>query len=385
MLNKKIQDEVVCFAQDLVRQNSLSGREGEVAALVCSKMEELGYDQIQIDPYGSVIGTRIGSIPGPKILFDGHMDVVEVPDPQDWSVPPFSGEIVNGCIYGRGASDMKGPLAAAIVALGRIPREEFCGTLIVSASVNEEKHEGAALKQVMDLTRPDFVVICEPNGARLGVGQKGRAGITVDVTGKPSHSSVPHLGDNALYKAVEVIKRLREMELPRDEILGEGIMELIDGISRPYPSRSTLPVGFFMHYDRRLVQGEDEESVLASVRSELAGLPDWKADFQQIEMDTYTGAALVEPDYHPAWVIDTESEWVQKAKKGLEWAGLQVAFTTAKFCTNGSYSAGIAKVPTIIFGPSSGMLAHCQDEHISIAELLQGAQGYWGLARFLGE
>ena len=384
MLKKEIQDEVVRFTQELIRSISLSGQEGQVAALVQSKMEELGYDEIRIDPYGSVIGLRQGSKPGPKVLFDGHMDVVEVPDPQDWKVPPFSGEIINGCIYGRGASDMKGPLAAAIVALGRIPREEFCGTLIVSASVNEEKHEGAALKQVMDLTQPDFVVICEPNGGRLGVGQKGRAGITVDVSGKPSHSSVPYLGDNAVYKAVEVIKKLREMALPQDEILGDGIMELIDGISRPYPSRSTLPVGFFMHYDRRLVQGEDELSALEDIRSTLADLADWKVEFQQIEMDTYTGMTLVEADYHPAWVIDQQSEWVQKAKKGLEWAGLQVEFTTAKFCTNGSYSAGIAKVPTIIFGPSSGMLAHCQDEFINIEELLQGAAGYWGLARFLG-
>jgi acetylornithine deacetylase/succinyl-diaminopimelate desuccinylase-like protein len=76
---------------------------------------------------------------------------------------------------------------------------------------------------------------------------------------------------------------------------------------------------------------------------------------------------------------------VQKAKKGLLKAGNSAEYGTAKFCTNGSYSAGVAGVPTIIFGPSSGMLAHCQDEHIDIRELLEGAEGYWGLATELGK
>ena len=264
-----------------------------------------------------------------------------------------------------------------------IPQEEFKGKLVVSASVHEEKHEGAALKQVMQQVQPDMVVICEPNGGKLGIGQKGRAGITVDVLGKPAHSSVPHLGENAVYKAVEVIQRLREMPLPKDELLGEGIMELIDGISSPYPSRSTLPVSFFMHYDRRLVRGEDEDSIMTSLVEALKGLDDVVLDFQQIELPTYTGLTLVEPDMHPGWVIDKDSEWVQRAKAGLESAGIEVEYTTAKFCTNGSYSAGIAKVPTIIFGPSSGMLAHCQDEFISVDELLKGAEGFAGLARKL--
>ena len=261
---------------------------------------------------------------------------------------------------------------------------EIYGTLIVSTSVHEEKHEGAALAKVMDITHPDFVVICEPNGARLGIGQKGRAGITVEVFGIPAHSSVPEFGDNAIYKATEVIDRLRQMPLPKDDVLGDAIMVLIDGISRPYPSRSTIPVSFFMHYDRRLVQHETEQTVLAELQDVLKDLKDWHVDYQQIKLPAYTGMVMDEIDFHPAWVIDTGSIWVQKAKKGLSKAGITPEYGTAKFCTNGSYSAGVAGVPTIIFGPSSGMLAHCQDECIEIKDLLEGAAGYWGLATELG-
>lgn len=385
MLSTAKQDEVIAFAQQIIQINSLSGHEQQVAEAIQGKMRSLDYDDVQVDPYGSVIATRMGAHPGPRILFDSHMDVVEVPDPQKWSVPPFSGAIQDGKIWGRGASDMKGPLAAAVVALGSVPREEIYGEIVVSTSVHEEKHEGAALAKVMEITKPDFVVICEPNGARLGIGQKGRAGITVDVRGLPAHSSVPHLGDNAILKATEVIRRLEAMQLPVDETLGDAIMVLIDGVSRPYPSRSTIPVGFFMHYDRRLVQNETRESVLQRIRENLADLQDWEVDYQRISLPAYTGLTLEEIDFHPAWVIDTASPWVGKARNGLRRAGIEPVYGTAKFCTNGSHSAGEANVPTIIFGPSSGMLAHCQDEHIEIRELLEGANGYWGLACELGK
>ncbi|MEM5775443.1 MAG: M20/M25/M40 family metallo-hydrolase, partial [Anaerolineaceae bacterium] len=175
MLSAQQQEMVIAFAQEIIRINSLSGQEKAVAEAIAAKMRSLDYDEVQIDPYGSVIGIRRGDHPGPCILFDGHMDVVEVQDADAWAVPPFSGAIRDGKIWGRGASDMKGPLAAAVVTLGLVPRSEIHGTLILSASVNEERHEGAALAKVMGLTRPDFVVICEPNGARLGIGQKGRA------------------------------------------------------------------------------------------------------------------------------------------------------------------------------------------------------------------
>jgi putative selenium metabolism hydrolase len=385
MLSRSIQEEVVAFAQEIIHINSLSGEEGAVADAIQDKMRSLEYDEIKVDPYGSVIAQRQGDKPGPRILFDAHMDVVPVPDPQDWRYDPFGGEIHEDKIWGRGASDMKGPLAAAVVSLGHIPRQDFQGTIIVSTSVHEEKHEGAALQRVMEISHPDFVVICEPNGSTLGIGQKGRAGMTIDVRGKPAHSSVPHLGDNAIYKAVDIITRLRQMPLPSNDLLGKGIMEIIDGVSRPYPSRSTVPVGFFMHYDRRLMQGETQESVLQSVRTVVADIPDCEVEFQQIELDTYTNKKLVEVDFHPGWVIEKDSPLVMKAHKGLAGAGIAPEYSTAQFCTNGSYSAGIANIPTIIFGPSSGLLAHCQDEYIAISELLEGAAGYMGLARELGK
>ena len=199
MLSKAIQEEIITFTQEIVRIKSLSGEEEAVAKVISEKMTSLDYDEVEVDPYGSVIAYRAGkwakTIRESLSRLSSHMDVVPVPNPQEWDMDPFGGEIRDGKIWGRGASDMKGPLSASMIALAHIPREDFEGTLIVSASVNEEKHEGVALRKVMKKVNPDFVLICEPNGNCLGIGQKGRAGITVDVHGKPAHSSVPHLGD----------------------------------------------------------------------------------------------------------------------------------------------------------------------------------------------
>lgn len=385
MLSESFQAEQIAFTQSIIRENSLSGKEGAVGKLIAEKMKALGYDEVKVDRYGNVIGVRRGKHPGPTVLFDGHMDVVPVNTPEAWSADPFGAQIRDGKIWGRGASDMKGPLSAAVVAIGHVPAEEIYGTVIVSGSVCEEYHEGAAVQKVVEQTHPDFVVICEPNGCRLGIGQKGRAGLWVEVSGKPAHSSVPHLGENAVYKAVPIIERLRKMALPSDPFLGDGVMELIDAVSDPYPSRSTIPVNFKMRYDRRLMQGETMDSVTASIDETLRDLPDWKAGFSMVHMDTCTGEVLEEADFHPGWLMPKDSPWVIKAGRGLSAAGIEPVFGAALFCTNGSYTAGVAKLPTIIFGPSSGMLAHCIDEHISIDELLQGAQGYMGLVRSLGK
>ena len=158
-------------------------------------------------------------------------------------------------------------------------------------------------------------------------------------------------------------------------------MELIDAISSPYPSQSTLPVKFKMHYDRRLVEGETIDSMLNSIKFTLKDLPDWQAGIIPINTALYSGWIIDEPDFHPGWCIDSNSPFVTKALAGLKESGLTTKLGTADYCTNGSYTAGVAKIPTIIFGPSSVSLAHKTNEYIEIKELLQRGRRILGLAR----
>ena len=376
-------NELITFTQEIIRINSPSWQEQAVANVIKNKMQSLDYDSVQVDSMGNIIGMRIGQQPGPTILFDGHMDVVPAPNPEIWDFDPFSAIIDDGKIFGRGATDMKGPLAAVIMSIGRMPSNAFNGILAVSASVGEESYEGGALSTVLEKISPDFVVICEPNDCCLTIGQKGRAGIWIKVDGTSAHSSQPHLGDNAIYKALPIIKRLQAMQLPHDENLGKGVMELIDAISAPYPSQSSLPNKFLMRYDRRLVVGETQESVLSSIFDALQNYQDWKCGFGTIRTTTYTGQVIEGRDFHPAWMLPKSSPWVQLAHMGLADVGVAPIINYAHYCTNGSQSAGINNIPTIIFGPSSIQQAHADNESIEVRALFCGVECYASLARTL--
>ena len=105
------------FTQKLVRQQSLSGEEGAVSQIVLNEMKSLGFDKTWVDENGSVIGIIEGEKPGKTLLFDAHTDTVGIAPGSVWTKDPFGGEIIGGYLYGRGAADMKGALAAMVTAL----------------------------------------------------------------------------------------------------------------------------------------------------------------------------------------------------------------------------------------------------------------------------
>jgi len=385
-VSPSIQDEAVEFLQALVRTPSLSGQEESVAHLVQQKARALAFDEVVRDAWGNIIATRFGATPGPHRLFDAHMDVVPPGDASAWNDGnPYSGYIHDGRLWGRGATDTKGSLAAMLVALGRLPREAFRGTLTVVASVGEEAFEGAALAQVCSRLKPDVVIIGEPSDCRLGIGQKGRARLWVRVEGRAAHSSTPQYGENAIYKAAEVVQRLRNLPPARHPQMGEGVMEVLDIHSEPYPSASTVPYTCLLRYDRRLLPGEDRQSLLATYMAALETIPGVSMGFEEITLKTYTGHSLQAEDFHPAWLMPSDSPWLEQALRALSQAGLPAETFVAPYCTNGSASAGELGIPTFIFGPSSIALAHQVNESIEIAEFLRALAGYFALGQALGE
>jgi len=377
-------DEVIAFTQDLVRQPSLTGEEAGAAAVVRGKMEALDYDEVRVDEYGNVIAVRHGERPGPRLLFDAHLDVVPANNPQAWGSNPFGGELRDGKIWGRGATDIKGGLAGIVIGLGRMPRQDIAGTLIVSASIGEEQIEGIALEQVVKSTQPDFALICEPSDCQLGVGQKGRTEFWIQASGRPAHTSRPELGDNAIYRALSIVGALRRLRPPDDSLLGPGVMELVEIVSEPFPGECTVPYGCRLRYDRRLASGETRQSVRDEIYSALKGLDQWETGYQTANLVTYTGLRLEKEQFHAGWAMDPASAWLRKAEQGLRQAGIQPHRIAVPYCTNGSYSAGEAGLPTLIFGPSSIRLAHVVDEYIEVEELLRGMRGLVALAAALG-
>ncbi len=372
------------FLQQLVKIPSLSGDEQAVAQAVEKKLKELKFDDVWRDDLGSVIGTRKGAEAGAHIVFDAHMDVVQVGQRDAWQHEPFGGELFDGKVWGRGSTDTKGSLAGMIMALGSLEARDIHGTVSLVASVGEEVFEGVGLKNALTQLKPDGVVIGEPTQCRLGISQKGRAKFWLKAFGKPAHSSTPEQGENAVYKAANLIERIRSMPPRRSEIMDKGVVELVDVISEPYPGISMVPYACLLHYDRRLVENETPEGILAEYQEALQDIKGWEVDFELIEFQTYTGIKVIKPDFHPAWYSSAETDLVRLAQQALTESDLDPTPFVAPYCTNGSTSAGEMGIASLIFGPSTIHLAHVIDEYIEVEEYLRGVKGFTNLAKQLG-
>ena len=351
-------------------------------------MASCGFDAVTVDRYGSVLGRITGKRPGRTVLLDGHIDTVPVDDPGRWTHDPFGAEIADGKIYGRGASDMKGSVAAMVTAAARFAEDtgrDFAGNIYVSCTVHEECFEGIAAQEIAQAVRPDMVIVGEATSTTLKIGQRGRAEVVVETEGQSCHSSNPEKGVNAVYHMAALIEEIRGIEPPVHPVLGRGILELTDIISAPYPGASVVPGLCRATFDRRTLAGETEESVLAPIQAAIRRvqerIPALRARtyLAQGQETCWTGDTIAAKRFFPAWLMDEEDELVQKARRGLRQAGIDAPLSHFSFCTNGSGFCGVAGIPTVGFGPSLESLAHVADEYIEIEQLLSACRGFQGI------
>jgi len=375
----------------MIRQPSLSGREEPMAKFIRDTMIFLGYDEVCSDRHGNVVGKISFPRPGKKILFEGHMDHVDVGDVSKWSVDPYGGVIRDSKIYGRGATDMKGNLAAMIAAAAYLKADlydELCGEILVAGSVHEECFEGVTSEEIGRRYEPDYVVIGEPSSLNVKRGQRGRAEIVLETYGKSAHSSNPDEGINAIKKMVKLLCEIESSYVPPEQpILGKGILEITDIMSFPYPGTSVVPDRCRVTFDRRLLVGETEENVLGTIQSIIDDLATRdseliaKVSIAVGEDTCYTGEVIRAKRFALGWLFPEDNELVRRSMEALRSVGLRPELSHYAFCTNGSYYAGVAGIPTIGFGASREELAHVVDEYIEIEQLLGACRGYYAIAR----
>ena len=345
-----------------------------MAALVAVRMRAMGFS-VETDAFGSVLGRRKGAQPGPTLILDAHLDTVPVTQAA-WQHDPFGAEIAGGRLWGRGSADTKGSLSAMLCAAAAL--DDFPGTLIVSASVCEEDLTTAALAHVLDHHPADLVLVGEPTSLCLGTAQKGRAGLWVEATGRSAHSSRPELGDNAIYKMVEAVARLRALPLPSDPELGQGVCELIEIDSEPKPSPGMVPHLCTARLALRLLPGETAPSVLDRTRGALDGLEGVSVRVLDTSQRCYTGLAIAMPEFVPAWKNPDQ------ALQARLLEALGTAAFAAPYTTNAS-AAAARGIPTFLLGPGSIEQAHTVDEWIALDQLTAAQAAYTAVIRaFLG-
>ena len=374
-LLEEIRPDLISFAQKIVQTRSYTCQEGDVAHLVMAKMQELGYDEVTMDEVGNVIG-RIGEGEA-ALLFDGHMDTVGVMDEALWSIGPFSGEIRDGKLYGRGSADTKCPLVAAIYGAVLAKRAGLAEgkAIYVSASAMEEDYDGEAVRLMLE-KRPDLrprgVVICEPTSLMIATGHRGRSLIEINMQGKSAHGSAPELGINPVYLMQEVVARVQKLadELAARE--GEHGSVALTNVYCNTASNNSVPQDATIILDRRLALGESEEIIGAEMDKLVEGTgATWC--FSDIRDKTWCGYSFLFHSFLPAWEVSPTHPLVQAASAACETRNTPVRLYKMGCCTNGVTTAGMYQLPSIVFGPGNLAQAHSRDEFCSVEELVTAA------------
>jgi putative selenium metabolism hydrolase len=384
------------FLADLIRIRSYTGQERAAVDRTLDELHAIGCDEVWMDSAGNALG-RIGH--GPRIvLYDAHLDTNEVADEREWPHPPLEPVLEGDAMFGLGASDCKGGVAAIVygAAIFRqlvgagFPRpgakmggatlplrlDDF--SLVIMGATLEEDAEGFALRSLVerDRIRPEVVLLAEATDLSLRRGQRGRCEVRVRTEGRAAHASQPHLGESAILKMLPVISALETMNgrLPVDPIFGAGnqVVTLIEGPHTP----NSVPSWCEVAVDRRLVPGETAESVLAGIRSVVEPLGATACIPVQLVL-AHTGLRLDGPSFYPGWLLDEDDPLLGAGKATCRdlWNG-EPAVGVWRFSTDGAYSAGAAGIPSLGFGPEEEQYVHTALDQVSLSKLRKAAAFY---------
>ena len=399
--------DMVRFLRAMISHPSDSCEEKEVVACIKAELEKLGYDKVEVDGLGNVIGW-MGE--GDKIIaIDSHIDTVGIGNRENWTADPYEGYETDEIIYGRGGSDQEGGMASAAYGvrimkdLGLIP-EGY--KIMVVGSVQEEDCDGMCWQYIVnkDGIRPEFVISTEPTDGGIYRGHRGRMEIRVDVKGVSCHGSAPERGDNAIFKMADILQDIRDLNNNgcSESTVIKGLVKMLDPkynpehyedarflgrgtctVSQIYftsPSRCAVADSCSISVDRRMTAGETWETCLQEIR-DLPAVKKYGEDVQvsmyMYDRPSWTGEVYETEAYFPTWINRESAAHVKalsdahKALFGKKRIGAPSAMGTREgrpltdkwtFSTNGVSIQGRYGIPCVGFGPGAESQAHAPNE-----------------------
>ncbi|MBQ6517334.1 MAG: YgeY family selenium metabolism-linked hydrolase [Anaerolineaceae bacterium] len=397
---------MTAFLRDLIAIPSESCEEEGVIKRIAAEMEKLGFDKVEIDPEGNVLGW-MGK--GDRIIaIDSHIDTVGIGNIENWKFDPYKGYENETEIGGRGGSDQEGGLVSAVYGakimkdLNLIPEDK---KILIVGSVQEEDCDGLCWQYIHneDGITPEFVISTEPTDGGIYRGHRGRMEIRVDVHGVSCHGSAPERGDNAIYKMAEIIENVRDLNQNDAEEGTEikGLVKMLDPKYNPEhwedarflgrgtctvsqifytsPSRCAVADSCAISIDRRMTAGETFTSCLDEIRALPAVQKygdDVKVSMYKYDRPAWTGLVYETECYFPTWINKETAPHVQavvdsyKAMFGEERIGAESAMDKRHrplidkwtFSTNGVSIQGRFGIPCVGFGPGAESQAHAPNE-----------------------
>ena len=407
------------FLRDLVAIPSESCGEEGVIRRIAAEMEKLGFDKVEIDGEGNVLGW-MGT--GDRVIaFDAHIDTVGIGNIENWKFDPYEGYENDTDIGGRGCSDQEGGIVSAVYGakimkdLGILPQDM---SILVTGTVQEEDCDGLCWQYIVNedfgkaeaQRRIEFVVSTEPTDGGIYRGHRGRMEIRVDVKGVSCHGSAPERGDNAIYKMADILQDVRALnENPADDTVEvKGLVKMLDPRYNPEhwedarflgrgtctvsqifytsPSRCAVADSCAISIDRRMTAGETWDSCL----KEIEDLPavkkyggDVKVSMYMYDRPAWTGEVYETECFFPTWINRESAAHVQALADAHHalWGEKRIGHADADprkdamhlregrpltdkwtFSTNGVSIQGRYGIPCVGFGPGAESQAHAPNE-----------------------
>ena len=409
LLKEIKKEELIQLTQNLIRIPSVrreGGNEQEVALFVARLLEEMGLDVVVevVEPKApNVIGVLQGQKEGPCLMLECHTDVVTEGDASEWKYGPFEGRLVGNRIYGRGACDTKGNLAAAVLAVKAISQSglSFNGKILLGILVDEEGMM-SGVKHFIRQGWADNVnaaIICEPVDNHLCVTQKGALRAELITTGKMSHGAMPLSGFNPIPPMVSILEKLRQLEEEEIERLGKNPLlgypsitpTVLQAPVKGEPQLNVLPYQCRALLDIRTIPGqphevvkkqlqeiveEEERSLNESLRS--GRLKDIRESLEKGLSKGILFEAKLNIFEDRPWTKTSHSEPIVQAvsKAYRSITGEEPVYDGVPGATDGTFLSAWAGIPIVTFGAGKWMIPHQKDEWVSVEDLYLTAKIY---------
>lgn len=373
-------ESVVALARQLIEVPSHTAEGEEQAAAVLEQFLHragLATARQQVEDVGvNVIATLAGQSEESGLLFNGHLDVV--PPSSAMRYPPFEPTIAGDFLWGRGAADMKGAVAAmacaftAVKAAG-IPLKR---PITLTAVASEEKGNRGTAALVRQGVRAAWAVVGEPTGLDLVVAHKGVDRYQVVVEGRASHESMPERGLNAIVQAARLVTALDGQLQARTKeqahpVLGQATYNI--GTIEGGISRNMVPDRCMFRIGKRWLPGDSPEAIRAEIEAVIrAANPQARVSLlREVDMERVP---------HPPLELDPDHPLTRTLARAVAWiTGQPPALLGWAAFTDGALLQA-AGIPTIIFGPGDLALAHSDEEHVRLSELITAAEIYAAFA-----
>jgi succinyl-diaminopimelate desuccinylase len=395
VLNKIDREELVCLARELVRIPSVyrpeesDGNEARVARFVADYLERAGFEMKteEVTPgRPNVWAVWEGDRPGKTLLFEAHTDVVTEGSAEDWEHPPFGAERDRGHIYGRGACDTKGNLAAAVMAV-RAVRDSgvpFPGSLILCHPVDEEGMM-AGIKAFIERGHAegvDAAVICEPEENQLCIKQKGALRVEVILRGTMAHGAMPQSGVNPVTRAARFVVAVEELEREEIERHGEDPFlgspsltpTILMGPDCGEPQINVIPASAYIALDIRTVPDQSHKELIKRLEDIIARLASEDPDFD---------ATLEVTEERPPTETPKDEPLVRAMARAYDHlTGEEPAYNGVPGATDGTFLHAWAGIPTVTTGAGDREIPHHADEWVDEEELLATCKLYAATAMY---